>query len=143
MGHISGCHINPTVTIAFVVLKRITICRALLYILFQLAGGAAGAAACVSLLPSNGTYGHTFLHNDIAIWQGVLMEFFLGFMLVFVILGVTDAYKPEVKPTAAFAIAMTIVFGCFAFMDFTGASFNPARSFATALVFNEWENHWV
>lgn len=75
--------------------------------------------------------------------QGFGVEFLLGFILIFVICGVCDPNKPEMKPIAALAIGMAVSVGHLATIDFTGSSMNPARTFGSAVIANDWEHHWV
>lgn len=87
--------------------------------------------------------GNTQLSSGFSPVQGFGIEFFLGFVLILVIFGVCDPNKPEEKPAAGLAIGMAVGVGHLATVDFTGASMNPARSFGSALIANNWTNHWV
>lgn len=56
---------------------------------------------------------------------------------------VCDPNKPDSKATAPLAIGLTVTLGHLLAVDYTGSAMNPARSFGSALVANEWANHWV
>lgn len=96
IGHVSGGHINPAVTIGMLVTGKISFVRAILYIIVQCCGAIAGTAALKSLIPEafHGGLGHTDLAKDVLPAQGLGIEFFLGFVLVFTVFGVCDENKP-------------------------------------------------
>ncbi|KAG6460745.1 aquaporin isoform X2 [Manduca sexta] len=145
IGHISGGHINPAVTIGLLSVGRVKPIRAVLYIIAQCAGAAAGSGILKALTPEKvaGPLGATSLGNEVTQLQGFGIEFFLGFVLVFVVCGVCDPNKPDSKATAPLAIGLTVTMGHLCAVDYTGSSMNPARSFGSALVINTWADHWV
>lgn len=77
---------------------KISVVRALLYILVQCAGATAGTASLKSLLPDfyHSGLGHTTLAPELTPLQGLGLEFFLGFILIFTIFGVCDSNKPGI-----------------------------------------------
>lgn len=122
--------------------------RAIFYIVAQCAGAAAGVASLESLVrnvPGGGPLGlgHTSLNPHVNEFQGLGFEFFLGFVLVLVVFGVTDENKPDSRFIAPLAIGLTVTLGHLGVVSYTGSSMNPARTFGTALVTGHWENHWV
>lgn len=149
---------------------RISVVRALLYIGIQCVGAVAGTATVKILLPEeyHNNLGHTTL-NGITEYQGLGLEFFLGFILVFTVFGVCDGNKPGIfiqlnyfiiflwicaalfphsiwtdsKYIAPLAIGLSVTVGHLATVKYTGSSMNPARSFGTAFVTQTWNNHWV
>lgn len=144
IGHISGGHLNPAVTCGMLAAGNISIVRAVLYILIQCCGAAAGTATLYALLPVEmSSAGHTALAPNVTPHQGLGIEFFLGFVLVFCVFGVCDENKPDQRFTAPLAIGLTVALGHLAAVGLTGASMNPARTFGTALVQGAWANHWV
>lgn len=115
-----------------------------MYVLIQCCGAVAGTAALRALLPeSMANIGHTQLADGILPLQGLGIEYFLGFVLVFCVFGVCDENKQDHRFIAPLAIGLTVALGHLAAIQFTGASMNPARSFGTALVQGAWQNHWV
>lgn len=146
IGHISGCHINPAVTVGLLAAGRVSVLRAILYILAQ-CGGAVAAVASLQVLvedsPHRVGYGHTNLSDNISPLQGLGLEFFLGFVLVLVVFGVTDENKPDSRFIAPLAIGLTVTLGHLGIVSYTGSSMNPARTFGTAVITGIWENHWV
>ncbi|XP_059621482.1 aquaporin AQPAn.G-like [Phlebotomus argentipes] len=145
LGHVSGAHVNPAITVGLLAVGKISFVRALLYIVAQCAGAVAGTGCVKALIPEaqQGTLGMTRLAENVLPMQGLGMEFFLGFVLVLTVFGVVDDNKPDSKIMAPLAIGMTVVFGHLAGIKYTGASMNPARTFGSALLSGIWENHWI
>lgn len=63
--------------------------------------------------------------------------------MVLCVYGVCDPHKPDSRFTAPLAIGLTVTLGHLGAVRLTGSSMNPARTFGTAVVYNEWDNHWV
>ncbi|XP_030374470.1 aquaporin isoform X2 [Scaptodrosophila lebanonensis] len=145
VGHLSGGHVNPAVTIGMLVAGRVSLLRALLYIVFQCLGAIAGTAAVRTLIDEdyyNGL-GHTSLASNITELQGLGIEFFLGLVLVLTVFGACDPNKPDSRFTAPLAIGMAVALGHLGTIRYTGASMNPARTVGTAFATDNWESHWV
>jgi aquaporin rerated protein, invertebrate len=124
---------------------KISLIRAIFYVVAQCIGAVAGTAALsvlISDLPDAGI-GHTSLHPNINIWQGLGFEFFLGFILVLCVFGVCDENKPDSRFVGALAIGLTVTLGHLGVVAYTGSSMNPARSYGTAFVSGNWDNHYV
>lgn len=145
IGHISGGHMNPTVTVGLLSIGKISAVRAVLYIVVQCMGAIAGSSCVKALLPvtMQGGLGHTKLAADVEPLQGLGIEFFLGFLLVLCVCGVIDENKEDAKYTGALAIGLTVAFGHFAGIKFTGSSINGARTLGSAVATGNFENHWV
>jgi len=145
VGHLSGGHVNPAVTMGMLIAGRISVLRAMFYIVFQCLGAIAGTAAVRTLL-DEGYYnglGHTTLAPNLTELQGLGIEFFLGLVLVLTVFGACDANKPDSRFTAPFAIGMSVTLGHLGTIRYTGASMNPARTLGTAFVTDIWEAHWI
>jgi aquaporin-4 len=147
-GHISGAHINPAVTIAMLVTKRIGIKDGAGYIVFQLIGATAAALAHKMILPELGAKvnfgtqgGPSELLNHDAI-AGLGVEMILTFFLVTVIF-MAAVHKKAAPGFAGFAIGGMIFLIHLVGVPLTGASVNPARTFGPALVSGFWEFHWI
>ncbi|XP_058985882.1 aquaporin AQPAn.G isoform X2 [Musca domestica] len=145
VGHLSGGHVNPAVTIGMLIAGRISALRAVFYIIFQCLGAIAGTAAVKTLIDEsyyNGL-GHTNLAKNITELQGLGIEFFLGLVLVLTVFGACDANKPDSRYTAPLAIGMSVTLGHLGTIAYTGSSMNPARTVGTAFAVDNWESHWV
>lgn len=149
VGDVSGAHLNPAVTLGFVAAKRMNFAPALGFIGAQLIGALA-ASLLVFLLFSESssteplssalTLGATSPSGSL--FQAFLMEVVLSFILMFVILGVSTGAK-EKGITAGLAIGMTVLLLALFGGPVTGASMNPARSLAPALVSGELGALWL
>ncbi|KAG8222865.1 hypothetical protein J437_LFUL003510 [Ladona fulva] len=144
IGHVSGGHINPAVTISMMLTSNITVLRALLYVIAQCLGAIAGSGILRALTPENvgGNLGTTIPESRLAPVQAAGMEFFLGFILLLVVFGVCDPLR-NLSHNAPIAIGFAILVGHLAAVPFTGSSMNPARSLGSAVISGVWDNHWV
>lgn len=141
LGHISGCHINPAVTIAFGAIGRIGRGKAALYIAAQLAGAVLASLAVVAIVGEAGDAGATA--PRIGGWQAALWsELILTFFLVFVVFAVATDARAQ-GAFAAIAIGGYVGFAATGWGPVANASMNPARSFGPAVAVNTWEAHWV
>ncbi|MBQ7603768.1 MAG: aquaporin [Clostridia bacterium] len=130
IGNVSGCHINPAVSLAMLISKKLSVADFIGYVIAQFAGATAGAAVLWALLGSNESLGQNGLYKG-NVWLSLLVEVILTFVFVLAILGVTS--KTENSAVAGIVIGLTLtlvhIFGIY----FTGTSVNPARSFGPAL----------
>ncbi|KAI8429925.1 hypothetical protein MSG28_000395 [Choristoneura fumiferana] len=129
--------VSVSVTAGLAAAGRVKPARAVLYVIAQCAGATAGSGLLKALTPDRaaGKLGVTALGTDVTPLQGFGIEFFLGFVLVFVVCGVCDPNKPDSKATAPLAIGLTVTLGHLLAVDYTGSAMNPARSFGSALVY--------
>ncbi|XP_075152811.1 aquaporin AQPAn.G-like [Haematobia irritans] len=144
-GHLSGGHVNPAVSIAMLLAGRVSLVRAVLYIIAQCFGSLAGTSTVKGLLDEayhNGL-GHNGLAENVSEMQGFAIEFFLGFLLVLTVFGACDSNKPDSRFTAPLAIGMSVTLGHLGTIRYTGTGMNPARTFGTAYATNDWESHWL
>ncbi len=140
LGHISGAHINPAVTLALWSVRRFPTSHVAPYILAQCAGAATASALSVAALGPVGDLGATLPALPPAAAFGV--EWLLSFALMVVIAAVaTDSRAAQ--GFAASAVGLTVGFCALVGGPLTGASMNPARSFGPALVGGLWQAHWV
>lgn len=130
IGNISGCHINPAVSIAMLVSGKMKIKDFIGYVIAQFAGAIAGAAILGAILGSNESLGQNGLYNGDII-ASLIVEVILTFVFVLAILGVTSRIKNSSVAGIVIGLTLTLVhvFGIY----FTGTSVNPARSFGPAL----------
>ncbi|XP_051943813.1 aquaporin-4 [Hippocampus zosterae] len=144
-GHISGGHINPAVTAAMLVTKKVTIVKALFYLVAQLVGAMAGAGIVRLVTPSNLTnnMGISAVNAEVGVGKGLLVELLLTFQLVFTIFATCDSKRTDLGGSASLAIGLSVTIGHLFGIPYTGASMNPARSFGPAVVMANFTDHWV
>jgi aquaporin TIP len=145
VGHISGGHFNPVVTLAFLVTRRMAPSLAGVYWVAQLAGGVAGALMLRGLFPSEANLdgGVPVLNGAVSAGAGVGIEAVLTFFLVWVIFATAADPGGAFKSIAGLAIGLTITIDILAAGPLTGAAMNPARSLGPELVQNVWDDFWI
>ena len=131
LGNISGCHINPAVTIAFTLAKKFPLKQVLPYVGSQLAGAFLASVTLWYLFPYNNTLGATLTSG--AALQSFIIEFILTFFLMLVIINVATGSK-EQGMFAGLAIGSVVLLEAMFAGPISGASMNPARSIAPAVV---------
>lgn len=137
---VSGAHLNPAVTVALWVARRIPGPEAAAYILAQLAAGGAGALVARLVAPE--AAGLPALAPGVSPLAGVVVEAVLTFLLVFVIFGTAVDSRSD-RRVAGLAIGLAVAMGVFAGAGMTGAAMNPARWFGPALVLRHWSDAFV
>ena len=140
IGDVSGAHINPAVTIGFWAARRLDGRYVLPYIASQCAGAFIASAMLRLLFLDHGNLGTTQPAGDW--WQSFLLEIILTFLLMFVILNVSTGAK-EKGIMAGSAIGSVVGFEAMFAGPISGASMNPARSLAPAVVSGEVTHLWI
>ena len=139
IGDVSGCHINPAVSLAMLISKKLSAKDFIWYVVFQLLGGLAGSAILFLILSNTdlgtaalGANGYGSLSaTNISLLGALVTEVVLTCVFVYTILGVTsDSKKSNV---AGLVIGLTLTFVHLLGINLTGTSVNPARSFAPAI----------
>ena len=145
-GHISGGHINPAVTIGFMVTKRIEFGKGLGYIISQLVGATlAGFALRTIFNPAAWSATHlgtTALAQGVPFFNGILVEAILTFFLVLTVFA-TAVDERAPKNVYGFAIGLTITLDILMGGPLTGGAMNPARAFGPAVASGFMDNHLV
>ena len=144
IGRISGCHINPAVSLAMLIAKKMSVKEFLVYVCAQLVGGLLGAILLFGIAKMsnlalvgdacNGMVGYT--GGDWQVGQiigTILVEVVLTFIFVYVIFNVTDSKNEGVGKKAGLIIGLTLTLVHLVGIPLTGTSVNPARSIATAV----------
>lgn len=143
VGGISGAHMNPAVTIGFTALGRLPVKDALGYVPAQCLGALAGALAIRAVLGvDQSMLGSTNVQLDLGLTAGLIIEFGLTFILMFVVIGVSTGAKEETI-TAALAVGSTIALAAMVAGPLTKASMNPARSLGPAVIAGDVSELWL
>lgn len=141
VGHLSGAHVNPAVTLAFALTRHFPPREAAAYVAAQLAGAAAGAQLLLALWGgAPAALGATV--PTIGAGGALVYEIALTALLMFVIVAVATDTR-AVGAGAAIAIGATVALDALLGGPLTGASMNPARSLGPALAAGEWTHFWV
>jgi aquaporin Z len=153
IGHISGCHLNPAVTLGLWAAKRIPAKDVLPYIVAQVLGGIAGAAVLWLIasgkagfklsggLAANGYAAHS--PGRYTLLSGLIAELVLTFFFLIVILGSTDKRAPQGLAPIAIGLALTLIH--LISIPVTNTSVNPARATGPAVFVGGWalEQLWM
>uniref|UniRef100_A0A452TQA8 Aquaporin 5 n=1 Tax=Ursus maritimus TaxID=29073 RepID=A0A452TQA8_URSMA len=146
LGHVSGAHINPAVTVACLVGCHVSFLRAAFYVAAQLLGAVAGAALLHEITPPDirGDLAVNALNNNTTQGQAMVVELILTFQLALCIFSSTDSRRTSPVGSPALSIGLSVTLGHLVGIYFTGCSMNPARSFGPAVVMNRFSSaHWV
>ncbi|WP_036746528.1 MIP/aquaporin family protein [Paenibacillus sp. UNC451MF] len=140
IGPVSGCHINPAVSLAMLFSQKLSGKDFVGYVIAQIAGAIAGSALLYAIIDSTGKAVTSLGQNGfgsgygigISVWMAVIVEVVLTFVFIYTILGVTSAQgNPGL---AGLVIGLTLVFVHILGIGLTGTSVNPARSLGPALL---------
>src|SRR5213592_4768903 len=147
VGHISGGHLNPAVTLGFLVTRRIAPSLAVVYWSMQFAAAAAAAALLRWFYPESARrlthLGAPGLTSGVSVWQGLVIEMVLTFFLVWVVFATAADPGGAFKSIAGLAIGLTITVDVLMGGPMTGAAMNPARAFGPELLSRHWSDAWV
>lgn len=139
VGHISGAHFNPAVTIAFALSRHFPMRRVIPYIAAQIAGATLGSLAVRFLI---GDAGLGVTHPRSEALSALIFEAILTFVLMFVIVSVATDVR-AVGQAAAIAIGGTVGLEAMFAGPITGASMNPARSLGPAIIAGDYGELWL
>ena len=142
--NLSGGHINPAVSVAAALTRKISPTRGGLYVIAQVVGAILGALLLKTVIPDSleGGLGSHAIMSDMGAMGGLIVEVVLTFVLVFVIFATAVDPKGP-KHLAPFAIGGAVLVIHLVAVPLTGASVNPARTIGPALAAGQWADHWV
>lgn len=142
LGHISGGHFNPSITLGFLATKRITLRLAVAYWVAQFLGAVVAAAILRGFFHALvvGADPHAPLFGA---GKGFVLELILTFFLVWAVWATAVDPRGAFKSIAGLAIGLTITIDVFVGGLVTGAAMNPARAFGPELAGNVWTGWWI
>jgi aquaporin Z len=150
LGHISGGHFNPAISIGFWVTKRIGTVEVFLYWAAQILGGVVAAFLLKSIIPEDTwravALGTPELVRDFSRLSAIVLEAVASFFLVLVFFATAVDDRGTFRAIAGFGIGLTVTLGTLVIAPFTGAAMNPARAFGPALASGHWTNwgvYWI
>ena len=144
LGHISGAHLNPAVTIGLWAGGRFSAKEILPYVISQIAGGIAAAAVLYIIATGNGSEIGNFAANGYgehspggySVVAAIVSELVMTFMFLLIILGATDPKAPKGFAGIAIGLALTLIH--LISIPVTNTSVNPARSISQAVFVGDW-----
>jgi aquaporin Z len=144
LGHISGAHLNPAVTIGLWAGGRIRAKEVMPYVISQILGGIAAAAVLYVIVRGNGSTIGSFAANgyeehspgNYSLLAAIVTEFVMTFMFLLIILGATDDRAPKNFAGIAIGLALTLIH--LISIPVTNTSVNPARSISQAVFVGDW-----
>lgn len=144
LGHISGAHLNPAVTIGLYMGGRISAKEILPYVVSQVLGGIAAAAVLYLIVTGNGSEIGSFAANgygehspgNYSMLAAIVTELVMTFMFLLIILGATDEKAPKGFAGLAIGLALTLIH--LISIPVTNTSVNPARSISQAIFVGDW-----
>lgn len=145
VGRFSEAHLNPAVTVAHWVIRKMTSAKAVGYVVSQLTGGVVAAYILQRVLPvaaEAAKVGLPSLAPGITPAAGIALEAVFTFFLVGIILAMTEGENAR-REHIGFAVGFIIAAGILVAGPATGGAFNPARAFGPAFVADVWTNHSV
>jgi len=150
LGHISGGHFNPAITIGYWVTRRLSTLESLAYWAAQLLGAVLAGFFLKLVIPediaTNVFLGTPELMRDFPRWSGMALEGVATFFLVLVVFATVVDERGTFRSSAAFAMGLTITLGILVAGPLTGGALNPARAFGPAVASSHWLNwgiYWV
>ncbi|KAF4020139.1 hypothetical protein G4228_011814 [Cervus hanglu yarkandensis] len=145
VGHISGAHLNPAVTLGLLLSCQISVLRAIMYIIAQCVGAIVATAilsGITSSLPDN-SLGLNALAPGVNSGQGLGIEIIGTLQLVLCVLATTDRRRRDLGGSGPLAIGFSVALGHLLAIDYTGCGINPARSFGSSVITHNFQDHWI
>ncbi|CAH2281919.1 aquaporin-1 [Pelobates cultripes] len=145
VGHISGAHLNPAVTLGCLLSCQISILKAVMYIIAQCLG-AVVATAILSGITSEvreNSLGLNGPSGGVSAGQALGVEIIITFQLVLCVVAVTDKRRTDITGSIPLAIGLSVALGHLIAIDYTGCGMNPARSFGSAVMARNFSHHWI
>lgn len=157
IAHVSGGHINPAVTLGFLVTRKISLVRGLFYIVSQCLGAIVGAGTLYMATPRHSDSNTTTSFNpnptlgtsappgdgSVDVFQVLMIEYNITFLLVLTVFATVDKRRTGFAGSGPLAIGLSVTLGHLWAVPFTGAGTNPARVFGPAVISHTWTHHWA
>lgn len=149
LGHISGGHLNPALTVGLWVTRRVGTVQAISYVIAQILGSIFATYLLVALIPDGGWRTRALgsitpdLTPDVTRGQGIAMEAVCTFLFVFVVFATAIDLRHALQRYSGLLSGLALSAVVLVAAPFTGGSMNPARTFGPAVATHHWENHGV
>ncbi|XP_011308564.1 aquaporin isoform X2 [Fopius arisanus] len=153
LGHVSGAHLNPAVTIGSIIIRQKTIATGFLYMIAQFTGAIIGYGLLKMVTPDflfNDGFADskiplcvTVVHPGVSKVQAVLIEMLCTAIVLCTACATWDSRCANTNDSVAMKFGLAVAGLSFAASPYTGCSMNPARTFAPAFFNGAWENQWI
>ncbi|PRW39300.1 Aquaporin-1 [Chlorella sorokiniana] len=146
IGHVSGCHLNPAVTVSLMLSGNCALIQGIANIAAQLGGSCVAAGILYGVVPNGGasSLGSNIISPGFSTSEAMLGEAVMTCFLCFIVhMTAVDVRSVGNKGFAPLAIGTTVLLGHAVLLPVDGCSINPARSFGPAAVSGTWGNFWV
>nr|XP_032834945.1 aquaporin-4-like [Petromyzon marinus] len=145
LGGVSGANLNPAVTAALLVTRRMPLSRGVAFVAAQSLGATLGAALLLLVTPGDvaGALGATLVSTRLQVSHAVVVEAVVTLQLVLTVCATIDDRRSDLAGSGSLAIGLSVALGHLFALPYTGSSMNPARSLGSAVVSGLWANHWV
>ncbi|XP_030629133.1 aquaporin-1-like [Chanos chanos] len=143
LGHISGAHLNPAVTLGMLASCQISVLKAIMYIIAQMLGATLASGIIYGIRPDTVKALGLNTLSEVTPSQGIGIELLATFQLVLCVIATTDKRRRDVMGSVPLAIGLSVCLGHLTAISFTGCGINPARSFGPAVILGDFTNHWV
>jgi aquaporin TIP len=147
VGHISGGHFNPAITLAFFVTRRLATSLTIAYLVVQLAAAVAAALMIKWIFPGETAesvrYGAPAIDPGLGTAEALVVEAILTFFLVWVVFATAADIRGTFKVIAGLGIGLVVTFDTLIGGPLTGAMLNPARAFGPQLIDTSWDDFWI
>ncbi|KAL3870653.1 hypothetical protein ACJMK2_038700 [Sinanodonta woodiana] len=142
---VSGGHVNPAMSVGFLVVGKITCCRCVLYVIFQSLGAIAGAATMTAMVPEamHQGFGVIMPGNGVTELQALSCEVLVTFYLVFGSFALIDPGRDDVKGSVPLLIGLMVSVGIFGGWHISGGCMNPARALGPAVIARNLQHQWL
>ncbi|CAL1540104.1 unnamed protein product [Lymnaea stagnalis] len=143
--HISGAHINPSVSWSFMITGRLSLAKMLTYTVMQCAGSIGGCAVVWFMVPDawRGRLGATVLAEGVTVGQGFVIETIATFILLLGVFASSDQYRTDHGGSMPLAVGLVVFMQSAWAGRPTGCSMNPIRTLGPAVVAGVWDHHWL
>ncbi|XP_012226157.1 aquaporin [Linepithema humile] len=153
VGHISGAHLNPAITVAAMILGKKSLLMSGFYVVAQCLGALLGYGLLKGITPEHllhsgttstiNSFCTTDVNRNLTPGYGVAAEALATGILTFFACGIWDSRNKKNTDSVAIRFGFCVTALCLAFIPYTGCSLNPARTIGPAMWNNYWHNHWI
>ncbi|KAI8767908.1 aquaporin AQPAn.G [Biomphalaria glabrata] len=142
---VSGGHVNPAISLGFLITGQISLVKCLVYILFQSAGAIAGAGLLKTTVPDSyvGTLGVVAPGEGVSSMEALGAEIIITFLLLFATLAMLDPGRSDMQGSVPLMVGLIVTVNALFAAPISGGCMNPIRSLGPAVIQENFENAWI